>query len=79
MYYISITKISRNQARSMKFLTGMTLFWDSRFKRYEFRGSKQKHKKFLVLFIELSKIVKGDIHDWDSKKEYSEVIYEEIK
>ena len=78
MYFITITNITDSIAKSMSFITKMSCSYDNRFKRYEFRGSKQKHYKFIGLFKELAKLYKGEIYDWVGVDKYSQNIYREI-
>lgn len=78
MYFITITNITDRVAKSMSFISRMSCFYDSRFKRYEFRGSKQKHYKFIGLFKELAKLYKGEIYDWVGENIYSQNIYTKI-
>jgi len=79
VYFISIKGIEQKDSKSLGFISGMSVFYDSRLKRYEFRGTKQKHKKFIKLFEEFAKIHKAEIHEWDSNVKYSENIYTKIK
>lgn len=69
MYLISLTSNNTdfNEAKSLGFLTGMSVFYGRRFNKYEFRGTKTKHLKYLSLFKEFSKIKKEEIHDWSVK------------
>lgn len=69
MYLISLTSNNTdfNEAKSLGYLTGMSVFYGKRFKRYEFRGAKHKHLKYITLFKEFAKIKKEEIHDWSVK------------
>lgn len=68
MYIISITNIIDKDARTLGFLTGMIVLYDKRFKRYELRGSKSKHSKFLKTIEEFGKLFKSDVRDWTAKQ-----------
>lgn len=79
MFFISITNIKLHEARSLKYLTGMKCFYDERFKKFEFVGSKAKHFKFVKLFKTFADIKKGEVWDWTSTKETMRESYKEIK
>lgn len=80
MYYITIKgEINDYQARSLAFLTNMKCYWDERYKRYEFRGVKKEHGKYLKMFEEFGKIFKSKIHDWVEKEGIYKSKYREIK
>jgi len=70
MYLISLTSnnTSFEEARALGFLTGMKVYFGTRFKKYEFRGVKSKHLKYVPIFKEFSKLKSEDFHDWVVKR-----------